>query len=199
MTVTNLFCEKCSLQFDKRIVYDIHLSFVHNIKENKQEKLTENYEKIQDLGLDSNSKNSKKKSILQEKKASDSDLISVNRMNLKQHIDSIHDGKKPHKCSICDQSFSQKGHLKEHTDSVHEGKKPHKCSICGQSFSKKGQLKQHTDTVHEGKKPHKCSICDQSFSQKDYLKRHIDSVHEKKKPHTLFTKRSFGKTYPICS
>ena len=26
-----LFCEKCSFQFDKEIVYDIHLSFVHKI------------------------------------------------------------------------------------------------------------------------------------------------------------------------
>ena len=60
ITGTNLFCEKCSLQFGKRIVYDIHLSFVHNTKENKEEKLTENHGKIQDLGLDYNSKKSKK-------------------------------------------------------------------------------------------------------------------------------------------
>ena len=33
MEITNeaLFCQKCSLQFDKKIVYDIHLSFVHKI------------------------------------------------------------------------------------------------------------------------------------------------------------------------
>ena len=29
---TELFCQICSLQFDKKIVYDIHLSFVHKIK-----------------------------------------------------------------------------------------------------------------------------------------------------------------------
>ena len=50
MTATNLFCEKCSLQFDKKIVYDIHLSFVHNVKENKDEKLTEINEKDGGLG-----------------------------------------------------------------------------------------------------------------------------------------------------
>ena len=55
MTGTNLFCEKCSLQFDKKIVYDIHLSFVHNVKENKDEKLTENNEKDRGLGLSSKS------------------------------------------------------------------------------------------------------------------------------------------------
>ena len=31
-TNRDLFCDKCSLQFDKKIVYDIHLSFVHKIK-----------------------------------------------------------------------------------------------------------------------------------------------------------------------
>ena len=53
MIATNLFCEKCSLQFDKKIVYDIHLSFVHNVKEKKDEKLTENNEKGGGLGLSS--------------------------------------------------------------------------------------------------------------------------------------------------
>ena len=29
-----LFCEKCSLQFDEKIVFDTHLTFVHNISNN---------------------------------------------------------------------------------------------------------------------------------------------------------------------
>ena len=28
-----LFCDECSLQFDKKIVYDIHLSIVHKKKD----------------------------------------------------------------------------------------------------------------------------------------------------------------------
>ena len=38
-----LYCEKCSLQFDKKIVYDIHLSFVHkmNIEVKSEEKTVE--------------------------------------------------------------------------------------------------------------------------------------------------------------
>ena len=28
----SLFCEKCSLQFDKKIVYDIHKSFVYKTR-----------------------------------------------------------------------------------------------------------------------------------------------------------------------
>ena len=38
-----LFCGKCSLQFDKKIVFDVHMSFVHNIRNDSanDEKLTE--------------------------------------------------------------------------------------------------------------------------------------------------------------
>ena len=45
MEITNeaLYCKKCSLQFDKKIVYDIHLSFVHkmNIEVKSEEKTVE--------------------------------------------------------------------------------------------------------------------------------------------------------------
>ena len=70
---------------------------------------------------------------------------------MKIHIDAIHEGKKPHKCSICDHSCTTKTNLKHHFTAVHEGKKPHKCSICDQSFALKYQLKKHADLVHGGK------------------------------------------------
>ena len=45
-----LFCDKCSLQFDKKIVYDIHLSFVHkmNIEVKSEEKTVEIKEEEED-------------------------------------------------------------------------------------------------------------------------------------------------------
>ena len=64
--------------------------------------------------------------------------------------------------------------------SVHEGKKPHKCSICDYSFGKKGKLKRHIQSVHEKNKPHKCSICDYTASHIGNLRKHIKSVHEEK-------------------
>ena len=30
--MNNLFCEKCTLQFDKKYVFDLHLSLVHGEK-----------------------------------------------------------------------------------------------------------------------------------------------------------------------
>ena len=41
---------------------------------------------------------------------------------MKQHVASVHEGKKPFKCDNCDYSCSQKGNLKTHVQSVHDGK-----------------------------------------------------------------------------
>ena len=56
--------------------------------------------------------------------------------------------------------------LNKHIASVHEGKEPFKCNICNSSFTQKGQMNGHVALVHEGKKPFKCSICDTSFAEK---------------------------------
>ena len=85
----------------------------------------------------------------------------------------------PHKCDICEKSFTQKASLNRHIKSVHENSKPHKCDICELSFSEKGTLKRHIQSVHLNSKPHKCDICEQSFTQKGHLKKHIQSVHGK--------------------
>ena len=42
--------------------------------------------------------------------------------------------------------------LKRHVASVHEGKKPHKCLSCGSSFSEKSKLNIHVAVIHDGKK-----------------------------------------------
>ena len=47
-----------------------------------------------------------------------------------EHIIAIHEGKKPHKCSLCDSSFGVKAHLRVHIERVHEGKKSYKCLLC---------------------------------------------------------------------
>ena len=61
---------------------------------------------------------------------------------LKSHINSVHYGKKDHKCDSCEKAFSQAWILKQHinsvhTKSVHENEKAHKCDDCGKSFTKK--------------------------------------------------------------
>ena len=117
------------------------------------------------------------------------------------HIASVHEGKKPLNCFVCDHSFSDKASLSWHIASVHEGKKPLKCYIsdCNYSlkniilqqfirkgnhsivlfviynFSQKVHLNQHIRLVHQDKKTHKCSNCDYSCS----IKEKLDLTHPK--------------------
>ena len=177
MEITNkaLYCEKCSLQFDKKIVYDIHLSFVHkmNIEIKSEEKELEIRENDAGLVLQCNITKSKQNIANSIKKVNNS---HSQKGNVKIHIDSVHAGNKPHKCTICDYFFSQKRYLKQHIESVHEGKKPFKCDICNYSCSKKDSMKRHVASVHEGEKPFNCDICYYTCSSKSNMNKHVVSL-----------------------
>ena len=64
-------------------------------------------------------------------------------------------------------------------DTVHEGKRPFTCTVCDQAFKRMCHLEYHFDSVHEKKKPHqyKCSVCDYSASTNKILQKHIDKAH----------------------
>ena len=126
-----LFCDKCLLQFDKKIVFDTHLSFVHKISSKVE---------------------SEEKTIEIKNEDTDSAFQTDSKKTYQNIINPIDEKNKPHKCKMCNYTTSQKGHLNHHIKSVHEGKKSHKCSICDYSFSEKGSLKRHIKSVHEGKK-----------------------------------------------
>ena len=42
-------------------------------------------------------------------------------MEIKEGVNNVHEGKRSHKCSYCEKSFTEKGHLSEHIQVVHEG------------------------------------------------------------------------------
>ena len=86
-----LFCDKCSLQFDKKIVYDIHLSFVHKI---------------------SGKLESEEKTIEIKEEDSSSVFQSDNKKTI-QNLDSIEKWNKTRKSSMCDYTLKNKGHLKK--------------------------------------------------------------------------------------
>ena len=52
--------------------------------------------------------------------------------NLKRHISLHHES---YNCPLCDQSFVEKEDLMEHVNLVHDGKKRFKCQICEHSFT----------------------------------------------------------------
>ena len=158
------FCELCSLQFDKKYVYDVHMSLVHKKTVCPQSKIDKTAVK-------------KKNGDLGQENSFDLIQNSIIRSNINKKNDAVHERKKPHQCSICDYSCAYKQNLKKHIDAVHEGKKPHKCSICDYKCTTKSNLKVHIDAIHEGRKPHKCSFCDRSFALNHQMKKHINKIH----------------------
>ena len=61
--------------------------------------------------------------------------------------------------------------MTRHTASIHEGRKPFKCEVCEKSFAEKSKLGSHMLSVHDRKKPFNCKECDKTFSKKDNMTR----------------------------
>jgi uncharacterized Zn-finger protein len=137
--MSDLFCNRCAVQFDKKYVFDLHLSLVHGEKiEVKKKTLTICEEKVQEP-------------------------------NISEKEFSNHRVEKHTKCDVCNSIFKTERTLKVHIQSIHESKRPFKCNTCGSSFSQKGNLKGHIASVHDRKKPDKCPICDASFAKTSHL------------------------------
>ena len=85
---------------------------------------------------------------------------------------------KPFKFEMCDHQFELKLELNEHVASVHTERNHFKCSFCKAKFDQMPDLNEHISSVHEGKKPFKCEICDDQFELKHELNEHIASIHE---------------------
>ena len=82
---------------------------------------------------------------------SDSDSLSDS--------DNLNKGKRKKNCKYgLPSKFAKK--------SVHEGKKPFECEICDVQFVLKEKLNEHIASVHEGKKPFKCDKCESCFTLK---------------------------------
>ena len=97
---------------------------------------------------------------------------------MKIHLESVHEGKKPHVCSFCTASFGVKSNLTRHIKQVHEEQKIHQCTVCDASFHQKNGLYQHISAVHEKAKPFSCEICHMSFARKQRLVTHSRKIHQ---------------------
>ena len=84
-------------------------------------------------------------------------------------------------CSLCPSGFSYSKDLRIHIETVHEGKRPHVCPKCDAKFARREKLKKHLLRVHEKIKPFVCNYCGHGFFDNYHLKTHINNVHEGKK------------------
>ena len=117
--------------------------------------------------------------------------------SLKSHVEIVHEGKKPWKCSECppegahNSSFSSHLGLQIHLKNKHgktndeiqalvEEQMSFKCDECNRGFLAEITKKHHQNTVHGGQK---CKYCDKRLPAGAALIRHIEFVHEKRKPH----------------
>ena len=103
----DLFCNQCMLQFGKKYVFDLHLSLVHG-----------------------------KKHVIK----NEASEISFDESRENGEIVKKSEKSKSFKCNTCKKGFKLKGSLTKHVASVHEGKKPFKCEICDYKCTQSGHL-----------------------------------------------------------
>ena len=112
---------------------------------------------------------------------SECNLVFKTGVDLRKHIDLIHQGRqggKKYQCAICTVEFDEKTDLKNHLEK-HALEKPFKCDICGVRFANQAGQKRHKMRIHDTKsKPYSCDKCGKEFFDKHDLKRHV-KVHTK--------------------
>ena len=124
----DLYCYECSLQFDSKYVFDVHLSVVHGEKlEIKQEpdsqpSVIPEAKEVQIEHQD------EKNTWKNESKRRKGPIKTASGPK----------GKEKLKCGIYNVNHGEKSTLKKHVTTVHEGKKQFKCSFCEKDFSLKG-------------------------------------------------------------
>lgn len=139
-------------------------------------------------------------------------------VNLRSHIQMVHQKIRHHICQICDKAFGKKSGLDRHIITVHEKMRCWACDLCEKSFGEKAQLLRHRkihfkptfeepdpaqitedQEVITSKKKRgamKCGVCKKILNSRAALKRHKLLVHEKKKNLLCdFCPRLFGKIF----
>lgn len=96
------------------------------------------------------------------------------KYDLRRHVESVHENRKPFQCQICSFSFSQRTHLKEHTLTFHEKGKL-VCEICQKSFGSASRLRRHRENVHFNIHQHVCEYCEKSYKERSHMTKHRES------------------------
>ena len=107
----DLFCKQCKLQFNKKIVYDIHLKIVHN----------------KDTTIKSEPEGDKNDiPIEQPSECYYNENVSLCKKPVNDNS-TVYEEKMQFKCIFCDASFTNHFSLKNHQEGFHEEKEVHNC------------------------------------------------------------------------
>ena len=154
-----------------------------NIKREHCESTNDSVDKTEDdLKLKQFALKNKRKQILIKRDVESSLNVQTELIDNKNDL-TVHEEKKPFKCSLCDVRFTQKSAVRSHVKIVHEGEKPFVCSTCGYATGRRNELARHIESVHEKKRPFKCPDCEYCCPSKSQLRCHINNIHLGKRPH----------------
>lgn len=176
-----LKCSLCSAKFSQENTFKSHISICDGTIEPFKCPICDRNFIIQQLMIDHISSDHRNDN----KEAFECYMCKVrfSHENLQSHFKTVHKGRKPFKCTVCNKTFMMKRTLTDHISAVHEGKNLLQCPYCVKTFGYKTSLDDHISKVHEGKSElHrvKCKLCDKVLS-KNYMRDHVLTVHEKKK------------------
>ena len=134
-------------------------------------------------------------------------------VNLRSHVQQVHQKLRTHTCHLCDKPFGKKSGLDRHILTVHEKMRNYYCDLCQKSFGEKAQLLRHRkihfkstalepdsgsisedQEIIEDKKRYKCGRCKKILNSRAALKRHRSLVHLKERNFLCnFCPKKFGE------
>ena len=132
----DFFCEECALQFGKKLVFDLHLSLVHEKKTNikTEPNISDPQESVKLFPSHKDNKYARCETC--------NSCFSSN-FSLKKHYAKVHAGEKPLKSDKSDVSFPLNESLNENNKSIDEKNKKFKCYLCNALFNQKSSLNTH--------------------------------------------------------
>ena len=152
-------CHICATPFRQKPSLRTHILSVHEGKKFecdicessflKRTKLKKHKEKFHEKNVDvENSCNSKNEE-------ENEGIISEIKEKNVDDVGTVHEKKKPFKCSECIESFGYKHVLDRHIKLKHEKRKPYKCNSCNLLITEEYDLKDHIESVHEGRRTYR--------------------------------------------
>lgn len=103
--------------------------------------------------------------------------IIYSRASLAVHRD-LHLGRRNHRCTDCDKSYSSQSQLKRHRYLVHHSQPIRvQCAICGKSVDSR-YLKSHMLLHNKSRRPHRCSYCNKEYFSAARFSSHM-KIHRK--------------------